>query len=72
MITVEAMSKYQWKTFVNEKINKRAFETLVYQCQNNAKIKYLKYGKFSQQSHFRYLGLLLPVLFSEQGRECSI
>ena len=42
---------------MNERINKCAFETLVYQCQNNAKSKYLKYDKFSQQSYFTYLGL---------------
>ena len=53
---IKAMSKYQWKPFAKERINKCAFETLAYQCQNHAKSKDLKYDKLSQQSYFTYLG----------------
>ena len=70
---VKAMSKYQWKTFVSERINKYAFETLVHQCQNSAKTSYPKYDRFSQQSYFIYLGpAAAHIIFRARTRTLDI
>ena len=67
---IKVMSKYQWRSFVNEKIRSYAFDTLVIRCQLNSKTNHLNYKKFCQQLYITECDQQIARIIFKAKKEC--